>query len=158
MSTVLRNRPSCALPNPQHTLCAHTVIFAHWPSPPRVREFALFLPRRHTSLFLHPTPSIPHSGSVCLNTVWEECAPFGASLRTMFSLTPVLVAVVCVLIAWIFKNADGNMERRKGETRARTKAQPWVDEDLKDSSDLHPVEEGKDAGKAAWLPLSVLFR
>uniref|UniRef100_A0A452T5Z0 Iodotyrosine deiodinase 1 n=1 Tax=Ursus maritimus TaxID=29073 RepID=A0A452T5Z0_URSMA len=62
----------------------------------------------------------------------------------MFSLTPVLVAVVCVLIAWIFKNADGNMERRKGETRARTKAQPWVDEDLKDSSDLHPVEEDAD--------------
>ncbi|XP_034525182.1 iodotyrosine deiodinase 1 [Ailuropoda melanoleuca] len=63
---------------------------------------------------------------------------------TMFFLTPGLVAVVCILIAWIFKNADGNMERRKGETRARTKARPWVDEDLKDSSDLHPVEEDAD--------------
>ncbi|XP_034847550.1 iodotyrosine deiodinase 1 isoform X1 [Mirounga leonina] len=63
---------------------------------------------------------------------------------TMFCLTPVLVAVVCILIAWIFKNADGNIERRKGETRARAEARPWVDEDLKDSSDLHPVEEDAD--------------
>lgn len=76
---------------------------------------------------------------------------------TMFFLTPLLVAVVCILIAWIFKNADGNMERRKGETRARAQARPWVDEDLKDSSDLHPVEEGKDTGTAASLPPSVLL-
>ncbi|XP_006750692.2 iodotyrosine deiodinase 1-like, partial [Leptonychotes weddellii] len=66
---------------------------------------------------------------------------------TMFCLTPVLVAVVCILIAWIFKNADGNIERRKGETRARAEARPWVDEDLKDSSDLHPVEEDADDGQ-----------
>nr|XP_025717287.1 iodotyrosine deiodinase 1 isoform X1 [Callorhinus ursinus] len=62
----------------------------------------------------------------------------------MFCLTPVLVAVVCILIAWIFKNADGNIERRKEERRARAEARPWVDEDLKDSSDLHPAEEDAD--------------
>lgn len=68
----------------------------------------------------------------------------------MFFLTPVLVAVVCILIAWIFKNADGrSMEGRKGENRARAQTRPWVDEDLKDSTDLQQVEEGKDTGKAA---------
>ncbi|CAK7300596.1 Iodotyrosine deiodinase 1 [Vulpes lagopus] len=63
----------------------------------------------------------------------------------MFFLTPVLVAVVCILIAWIFKNADGrSMEGRKGETRARAQTRPWVDEDLKDSTDLQQVEEDVD--------------
>nr|XP_055165584.1 iodotyrosine deiodinase 1 isoform X1 [Nyctereutes procyonoides] len=63
----------------------------------------------------------------------------------MFFLTPVLVAVVCILIAWIFKNADErSMEGRKGETRARAQTRPWVDEDLKDSTDLQQVEEDVD--------------
>ncbi|ELK38217.1 Iodotyrosine dehalogenase 1, partial [Myotis davidii] len=61
---------------------------------------------------------------------------------SMFSLTPVLIAVVCVLIVWIFKNADRGVERRKGEARAGSEARPWVDADLKDSTDLPQVEEG----------------
>lgn len=69
----------------------------------------------------------------------------------MFSLTPVLIAVVCVLIVWIFKNADRSVERRKGEVRAGSEARPWVDEDLKDSTDLQQVEEGKAVGRAVWL-------
>lgn len=67
----------------------------------------------------------------------------------MFLLTPVLVAVVCILIVWIFKNADGSKEKRKEESRARAEARPWVDEDLKDSTDLHQAEEGKDTGSEA---------
>ncbi|XP_008589480.1 PREDICTED: iodotyrosine dehalogenase 1 [Galeopterus variegatus] len=59
----------------------------------------------------------------------------------MFILTPVLVAVVCIWIVWIFKNADRSMERKKGEPRARADARPWVDEDLEDSTDLHQTEE-----------------
>ncbi|XP_006103667.1 iodotyrosine deiodinase 1 [Myotis lucifugus] len=62
----------------------------------------------------------------------------------MFSLTPVLIAVVCVLIVWIFKNADRGVERRKGEARAGSEARPWVDADLKDSTDLQQVEEDAD--------------
>ncbi|XP_055472007.1 iodotyrosine deiodinase 1 [Psammomys obesus] len=58
----------------------------------------------------------------------------------MFLLTPVLVAVVCVVIVWVFKSADGNLERRKEEAQAR----PWGDEDLKDSTDHLPVEEDAD--------------
>ncbi|XP_029426627.1 iodotyrosine deiodinase 1 isoform X2 [Nannospalax galili] len=55
----------------------------------------------------------------------------------MFFLTPVLVAIVCILIVWIFKNADKSLERKKKEAGAR----PWVGEDLKDITDLHQVEE-----------------
>lgn len=77
------------------------------------------------------------------------CAPFGIRLITMFFLTPVLVAVVCILIVWIFKNADRSIKRRNGEPRARAEARPWVDEDLTDSSELQQVEEGKDTGNAA---------
>lgn len=62
----------------------------------------------------------------------------------MFSLTPVLIAVVCILIVWIFKNVDRSVERRKGEARAGSEARPWVDEDLKDSTDLQQVEEDAD--------------
>lgn len=64
----------------------------------------------------------------------------------MLSLTSVLIAVVCVLIVWIFKNEDRSVERRKGEARAGSQARPWVDEDLKDSTDLQQVEEGKAVG------------
>ncbi|XP_066229087.1 iodotyrosine deiodinase 1 [Saccopteryx leptura] len=66
----------------------------------------------------------------------------------MFSLTPVLVAVVGVLIVWIFKNADRSVERRKVELRARSEARPWADEDLEDSTALHQEEEVADADKA----------
>ncbi|XP_061284285.1 iodotyrosine deiodinase 1 isoform X1 [Bos javanicus] len=60
----------------------------------------------------------------------------------MFLLTPVLVAVICILMLWIFKNADGSTERRKGEPGAE--ARPWVDEDLKDSTDVHQEEAEAD--------------
>lgn len=121
------------------------MIFAPLQSPPRVREFTRSLPQPHTSLFLLP---IPQHFSFRLGLFKYRVGSVG-TVQTMFFLTPLLVAVVCILIAWIFKNADGNMERRKGETRGRAQARPWVDEDLKDSSDLHPVEEGKDTGTAA---------
>ncbi|XP_045699403.1 iodotyrosine deiodinase 1 [Phyllostomus hastatus] len=62
----------------------------------------------------------------------------------MFAPTPVLVAVVCILIVWIYKNADRSVERRNGELKARSKPRPWVDEDLKDSTELHQVEEDAD--------------
>lgn len=75
----------------------------------------------------------------------------------MFLLTSALVAVVCLLMVWIFQNADGGTQRRKGEPRARAEARPWVDEDLKDSTDVHQLEEGKDTGHVAWFPTSVFL-
>ncbi|XP_069345285.1 iodotyrosine deiodinase 1 isoform X1 [Eulemur rufifrons] len=62
----------------------------------------------------------------------------------MFFLTPVLVAVLCILVLWIFKNADRNIQRRKGESGSRIESRPWVDEDLRDSTDLHQAEEDAD--------------
>ncbi|XP_021567856.1 iodotyrosine deiodinase 1 isoform X2 [Carlito syrichta] len=62
----------------------------------------------------------------------------------MLFLTPVLVAVLCVVIVWIFKNADRSTERKKEEPRVRAEVHPWVDEDLKDSTDLHQAEEDTD--------------
>nr|XP_005552183.1 PREDICTED: iodotyrosine deiodinase 1 isoform X2 [Macaca fascicularis] len=62
----------------------------------------------------------------------------------MFFVTPILVAILCILVVWIFKNADRHMEKKKGEPRAIAEARPWVDEDLKDSSDLHQAEEDAD--------------
>ncbi|KAM5229337.1 iodotyrosine deiodinase 1 [Ctenodactylus gundi] len=58
----------------------------------------------------------------------------------MFFLTPVLVAVVCILIVWIFKNADRRLEKKEGDPGAR----PWVDEDLKDGTDLCQGEGDTD--------------
>ncbi|XP_036904821.1 iodotyrosine deiodinase 1 isoform X1 [Sturnira hondurensis] len=63
---------------------------------------------------------------------------------SMFALTPVLVAVVCTLIVWLYKNADRGLQRRKGELNARTESRPRVDEDSRDSADLHQVEEDAD--------------
>ncbi|XP_053447981.1 iodotyrosine deiodinase 1 isoform X1 [Nycticebus coucang] len=62
----------------------------------------------------------------------------------MLFLTPVLVAVLCIWIVWIFKNADSSIQREKGEPRASTGSRPWVDEDLKDSTDLPQAEEDAD--------------
>lgn len=63
---------------------------------------------------------------------------------SMFALTPVLVAIVCTLIVWLYKNAERGIKRRKGELKARTESHPWVDEDLRGSTDLHQVEEDAD--------------
>lgn len=57
----------------------------------------------------------------------------------MFSLTPVLVAIVCILIVWLFKAADRSPEKKKEEPQI----QPWMNEDLKASPDIHQMEEGK---------------
>uniref|UniRef100_A0A8C6IEI8 Iodotyrosine deiodinase 1 n=1 Tax=Mus spicilegus TaxID=10103 RepID=A0A8C6IEI8_MUSSI len=63
----------------------------------------------------------------------------------MFLLTPVLVAVVCILVVWVFKNADRNLEKKKEEAQV----QPWVDEDLKDSTEDLQVEEDAEEWQEA---------
>lgn len=89
---------------------------------------------------LASNPSIP-CFHLCLYKCQRGSVPtFRVRLRTMFLLTPVLVAVVCILVVWVFKNADRGLEREKGAAGDR----PWVDEDLKDSTDLLQVEEGNN--------------
>ncbi|XP_042544312.1 iodotyrosine deiodinase 1 isoform X2 [Dipodomys spectabilis] len=58
----------------------------------------------------------------------------------MSFLTPVLVAVVCILIVWIYKSADRRLQRKK----EGTPTPPWVDEDLKDTTDPQQAEEDAD--------------
>lgn len=70
---------------------------------------------------------------------------FQVGLQTMFLLTPVLVAVVCILVVWVFKNADRNLEKKKEEAQV----QPWVDEDLKDSTEDLQVEEDAEEWQEA---------
>nr|XP_020662780.1 iodotyrosine deiodinase 1 [Pogona vitticeps] len=56
-------------------------------------------------------------------------------------LTPVFMAIICVLIGIIVK---GSMERTKkvqSKMNKKTESRPWVDEDLKDSTELHVEEE-----------------
>lgn len=132
-----------AHPHPQSC-----VIFAPWQGPHRVRECGWLL-SRHASLPVRSTCRRLAHPLCCLSErphcVGSECAA-RVCLLSMFALTPVLVAVVCTLIVWIYKNADRGVERRKGELKARSEPRPWVDEDLRDSTDLHQVEEGKDTG------------
>ncbi|GAB1294883.1 Iodotyrosine deiodinase 1 [Apodemus speciosus] len=57
----------------------------------------------------------------------------------------VLVAVVCILVVWVFKHADRSLEKKKDGPQA----QPWVDEDLKDSTEHLRVEEDADEWQEA---------
>ncbi|XP_059699354.1 iodotyrosine deiodinase 1 isoform X3 [Haemorhous mexicanus] len=54
------------------------------------------------------------------------------------SLTPVFIAIICVLIGVIMKKMNG--EKEKCDTKSERPSHPWVDEDLKDGTD-HPLEE-----------------
>ncbi|XP_060609536.2 iodotyrosine deiodinase 1 isoform X1 [Anolis sagrei] len=57
------------------------------------------------------------------------------------SLTPVFVAIICVLIGIIVKGRRTNSKNEPRQTSKKVESRPWVDDDLKDSTDLHPEEE-----------------
>ncbi|XP_067301707.1 iodotyrosine deiodinase [Pseudorasbora parva] len=64
------------------------------------------------------------------------------------SLTPVFVAVLCVIIGFLFKNSQ-RRESRSKQKRSGETARPWVDEDLQDDTEIsrkHNNEEDDD-----WL-------
>ncbi|KAM4771764.1 iodotyrosine deiodinase 1 [Rhinophrynus dorsalis] len=63
-------------------------------------------------------------------------------------LTPVLIAVICVLIVVILRGRRTSSDKGEGnEEIKKTESRPWVDEDLQDNTDL-PIEE--DEGKDEW--------
>ncbi|XP_059699353.1 iodotyrosine deiodinase 1 isoform X2 [Haemorhous mexicanus] len=64
------------------------------------------------------------------------------------SLTPVFIAIICVLIGVIMKKMNG--EKEKCDTKSERPSHPWVDEDLKDGTD-HPLEE--EEGEEEWQGL-----
>ncbi|KAG1960744.1 nitroreductase family protein [Pimephales promelas] len=51
------------------------------------------------------------------------------------SLTPVFVAVLCVIIGFLFKNSQRRESRSKQRSSGDT-ARPWVDEDLQDDTEI----------------------
>lgn len=51
------------------------------------------------------------------------------------SLTPVFVAVLCVIIGFLFKNSQRRASRSKQKRSGET-ARPWVDEDLQDDTEI----------------------
>uniref|UniRef100_A0A8C0IHP7 iodotyrosine deiodinase n=1 Tax=Bubo bubo TaxID=30461 RepID=A0A8C0IHP7_BUBBB len=55
------------------------------------------------------------------------------------SLTPVFIAIICVLIGVILKKTSEEKDKR--ETKSKPLSRPWVDEDLKDGTDHHLEEE-----------------
>ncbi|KAK9954612.1 hypothetical protein ABG768_016663 [Culter alburnus] len=51
------------------------------------------------------------------------------------TLTPVFVAVLCVIIGFLFKNSQ-RRETRSKQKRSGETARPWVDEDLQDDTEI----------------------
>ncbi|KAM8999247.1 iodotyrosine deiodinase 1 [Sarcophilus harrisii] len=57
-----------------------------------------------------------------------------------FFLTPVLIAIILILIGRIFKS-EGPSKKTEDESKTKPEHQPWVDEDLKDNTELHQIED-----------------
>ncbi|XP_020662780.3 iodotyrosine deiodinase 1 [Pogona vitticeps] len=56
-------------------------------------------------------------------------------------LTPVFMAIICVLIGIIVKGSRERTKKVQSKMNKKTESRPWVDEDLKDSTELHVEEE-----------------
>ncbi|XP_016134692.1 iodotyrosine deiodinase [Sinocyclocheilus grahami] len=63
------------------------------------------------------------------------------------SLTPVFVAVLCVIIGFLFKSSQRRETRSKQERSDQT-ARPWVDEDLQDDTE---ISSKHNEGDDDWL-------
>ncbi|XP_034964657.1 iodotyrosine deiodinase 1 [Zootoca vivipara] len=61
-------------------------------------------------------------------------------------LTPVFVAIICVLIVIILKGSRKSSKKEQSRASQKTESRPWVDEDLQDSTHL-PVDEEDDGGE-----------
>ncbi|XP_056305288.1 iodotyrosine deiodinase 1 [Danio aesculapii] len=59
------------------------------------------------------------------------------------SLTPVFVAVLCVIIGFLFKNSQRKESRSKQKSSDQT-ARPWVDEDLQDDTEISTKDNEED--------------
>ncbi|XP_053879182.1 iodotyrosine deiodinase 1 isoform X3 [Malaclemys terrapin pileata] len=68
------------------------------------------------------------------------------------SLTPVFIAIICVLIGIILKSNRKSSKKGKSETKNKSESRPWVDDDLRDSTDLHVEEEGTSPSGAHTEP------
>ncbi|XP_077206119.1 iodotyrosine deiodinase 1 [Paroedura picta] len=60
---------------------------------------------------------------------------------TFSALTPVFIAIICVLIGVILKGSKKGNKKLESKPSQKAELRPWVDEDLKDSTDLQGGEE-----------------
>lgn len=58
------------------------------------------------------------------------------------ALTPLFVAILCVVIAFMFKYRERSDIKTSRSERSETEARPWVDDDLQDDTDI----SGRDNG------------
>lgn len=104
-------------------------------------------------LFAYCFAALPSSASPfhekLLNV--EERFHISIVMALFSSLTPVFIAIICVLIGVIMKKTNGEKEKR--DTKSKHPSRPWVDEDLKDGTD-HPLEE---EGKKTLIPNTFVF-
>lgn len=70
------------------------------------------------------------------------------------SLTPVFIAIICVLIGLLLKSSKRNT-KQEGKTHKKAESRPWVDEDLRDSTEHH-VEEDDDGSEWQGLEDNVV--
>ncbi|CAI9542001.1 unnamed protein product [Staurois parvus] len=59
-------------------------------------------------------------------------------------LSPVFIAIICLLIVIILQNKRGNEKVKKRKEKTDKESRPWVDEDLQDSTEVPADEDGKD--------------
>ncbi|XP_018424533.1 PREDICTED: iodotyrosine deiodinase 1 isoform X1 [Nanorana parkeri] len=59
-------------------------------------------------------------------------------------LSPVFIAVICLLIVIILQNKRDNEKEKKQKEKSKAEPRPWVDEDLQDGTELPAEEDGKD--------------
>lgn len=60
-------------------------------------------------------------------------------------LTPVLAAVLCMVMGFIFVKSRQTETTSQGKTKGGSKAgfRPWVDQDLQDDTEITAREDGK---------------
>lgn len=75
------------------------------------------------------------------------------------ALTPVFVAVLCVVIAFVVRSlqntettSNPQQSHKKVDSRSTTEARPWVDQDLQDNTEI----TSKDNGTVCVHPESFL--
>ncbi|XP_012687512.1 iodotyrosine deiodinase 1 [Clupea harengus] len=60
------------------------------------------------------------------------------------SLTPVFVAVLCVVIAFVLRSFQKTKTTSKPDSKSTREARPWVDEDLKDDTEISSKDNEDD--------------
>lgn len=73
-------------------------------------------------------------------------------MAVLSALTPVLVAVLCLVIGFIFVKSNGSREKRQENSKADSR--PWVDQDLQDDTEVteNNEDDGGDHNEEEDLP------